>query len=226
MVWKSKGDGEIRKYDFSYDAANRLMKADFNQYISGTFNKTANVDFSVKMGDGSTAASAYDANGNIKAMTQAGLLINSSVAIDSLTYTYNTYSNKLLKVVDAVTADYKLGDFNDGSNGAGNDYTYDVNGNLIADANKKINSIIYNYLNLPQNITVTGKGSITYTYDAAGNKLKKVTVDNTASPTKTATTLYIGGAFTKTIRYNLSAMKKAGYAQPEIPASHGRMIIS
>jgi hypothetical protein len=51
MVWKSKGDGEIRKYDFNYDAVNRLMKADFNQYTSSTFNKTANVDFSVKMGD-------------------------------------------------------------------------------------------------------------------------------------------------------------------------------
>jgi hypothetical protein len=46
---------------------------------------------------------AYDANGNIKAMTRAGLLINSSSTIDNLTYTYNTYSNKLLKVTDAIT---------------------------------------------------------------------------------------------------------------------------
>jgi len=73
MVWKSAGDGEIRKYDFNYDNANRLMKADFNQYTSGTFNKTANVDFSVKMGDGSNPTSAYDANGNIVGMTQYGL---------------------------------------------------------------------------------------------------------------------------------------------------------
>ncbi len=33
-----------------------------------------------------------------------------------------------------------------------------------------------------------------YTNDAAGNKLKKVTADNKVSPSKTTTTLYIGGA--------------------------------
>jgi RHS repeat-associated protein len=37
-------------------------------------------------------------------------------------------------------------------------------------------------------VTLTGKGTITYTYDAAGNKLRKVTVDNTTNPTKTTTT--------------------------------------
>lgn len=36
--------------------------------------------------------------------------------------------------------------------------------------------------------------TIIYTYDAAGNKLKKVTLDNTVTPSKTTTTLYIGGA--------------------------------
>jgi RHS repeat-associated protein len=40
---------------------------------------------------------------------------------------------------------------------------------------------------------VTGKGSITYTYDASGNKLQKTTVDNTASPSKTTNTAYISG---------------------------------
>ena len=41
---------------------------------------------------------------------------------------------------------------------------------------------------------VTGKGTISYTYDATGNKLQKTTVDNTVSPTKTTTTSYIAGA--------------------------------
>ena len=68
-----------------------------------------------------------------------------------------------------------MGDFKDGSNGSTDDYSYDVNGNLVLDNNKAISSITYNYLNLPNVITVTGKGTITYTYDAGGNKLKKVT---------------------------------------------------
>ncbi|NJO25925.1 MAG: hypothetical protein HC867_09440 [Bacteroidia bacterium] len=60
-----------------------------------------------------------------------------------------------------------------------------------ANNNKAINGITYNHLNLPSVITVTGKGTITYTYDAAGSKLQK-TVAETGQPTKT--TLYAGGA--------------------------------
>ena len=43
---------------------------------------------------------------------------------------------------------------------------------------------------MPTVITVTGKGTISYTYDAAGNKLQKV-VAETGQPTKT--TLYVAG---------------------------------
>lgn len=51
-------------------------------------------------------------------------------------------------------------------------------------------------MNLPSKIA-TAKGTITYTYDAAGNKLKKVTVENpgaaNANQAKTTTTTYLGG---------------------------------
>ena len=208
MVWKSKGDGEKRKYDFEYDAANRLLKADFNQYTSNTFNKTAGVDFSVQMGDplASTPIPAYDANGNIIKMQQWGLKLNSSEKIDDLSYAYLPGSNKLRKVVDLIVADNKLGDFTDRSTGT-YDYAYDDNGNMITDLNKSIDEICgitacepgitYNHLNLPQKIIVTQspgsndlKGKIEYLYDAAGNKLKK-TVTESGQP---KTTLYLGGA--------------------------------
>ena len=194
MVWKSKGDGEKRKYDFSYDAANRILKADFNQYTSGTFNKTAGVDFTIKMGDGTNVNTAYDANGNILQMQQWGLKLNASPQIDNLSYLYQTNSNKLARVTD-VNNDptTRLGDFKDGTNTGTDDYSYDVNGNLNLDNNKAISSIVYNYLNLPQTITVTGKGTIAYTYDAAGNKIKKVTTEGNA----VTTTLYLGGAVYK-----------------------------
>jgi RHS repeat-associated protein len=195
MVWKSKGDGEKRKYDFSYDAVNRLLKADFTQYSSGSFNTSAGVDFSMKMGDGITPASAYDANGNIKAMTQSGLKINASSYIDQLTYTYDN-SNKLKAVTDAVNDNSsKLGDFKyDAATKTLTDYTYDANGNMVTDANKKITGIQYNHLNLPQLITIPGKGTIAYTYDAGGNKLKKLTTDNSvAGKTITTTTTYLFG---------------------------------
>ncbi len=82
---------------------------------------------------------------------------------------------------DNITTDNKLGDFNDGTNGTATDYDYDGNGSMIMDKNKGIDSIKYNHLNLPYMVKVSGKGTITYTYDANGRKLKKVTQENNAS---------------------------------------------
>ncbi len=170
-----------------------MTAGNFTQYVSGSgtgaiFNTSAGVDFS-------NTGLTYDANGNILTMQQKGLTLGTSPVIDNLTYTYkaNT-SNQLAKVADAsVVTTMNLGDFKNAAN-VDDDYSYDVNGNLTLDKNKSISSITYNHLNLPQVITVTGKGTITYTYDAAGNKLKKVSVDNTvAGKTITKTTVYIAG---------------------------------
>ncbi len=197
-TWKTKGDGELRRYDFIYDNVNRLAGADFNQFTSGTFNKTANIDFSVSNLD-------YDANGNIQHMSQKGLKVNASSYIDQMSYNYIANSNKLLNVIDASNdATTKLGDFRASTlyqqavatkTTSTDDYTYDVNGNLTKDYNKDIgttstNGITYNYLNLPQNIAVTNKGSIEYVYDAGGNKLKKIVHENN-KPDKTIE--YING---------------------------------
>ena len=44
---------------------------------------------------------------------------------------------------------------------------------MKTDANKGITNITYNHLNLPINVALAG-GTITYTYDATGNKLRKI----------------------------------------------------
>jgi RHS repeat-associated protein len=187
MIWKSVHDGQIRKYNFSYDAVNRLTAANFTQYFNSSFNDSSGVDYT-------TNNLSYDANGNILSMNQYGLktpVATSSVLIDQLSYTYQPGSNKLQKVTDAANdSSSVLGDFKYlQSAKSDTDYVYDLNGNVIADKNKNISNIAYNILNLPQTITVAGKGTITYTYDAAGNKLRKQTVEGT----KTTTTLYAGG---------------------------------
>ena len=41
MIWKSVHDGQIRKYDFSYDAVNRLTAANFTQYYNSSFNDSS-----------------------------------------------------------------------------------------------------------------------------------------------------------------------------------------
>lgn len=191
-VWKSKGDGINRKYDYSYDNANRLIGAAFLQNTSGASWDNSIIDFSV-------SNLKYDANGNILSMRQAGFKLNASPLIDRLAYVYKNsgHSNQLVKVTDSVSdPNTKLGDFKDGSNVGVNDYTYDVNGNLVTDLNKNIkngsaNGIIYNFLDLPTTIYVDAKGSIEYVYDNTGNKLKKIIHEN-SKPDKT--TLYIAGA--------------------------------
>ena len=211
MVWKSKGDGEKRKYDFAYDGGNRLLKADFTQYTGGTFNQNAGVNFNLKMGNGTDPLTAYDANGNILQMQQWGLKITGSSQIDNMRYTYKPGSNQLKSVTDFNNdLQTRLGDFKTplthpqtsaksaltpGSSQSAfdaiTDFSYDGNGNLTVDNNKSIGNISYNHLNLPSVITVTNKGTITFVYDAAGNKLKKE-VAETGQPVKT--TLYIGSA--------------------------------
>ncbi|HEX7904919.1 MAG TPA: DUF6443 domain-containing protein [Chitinophagaceae bacterium] len=205
-VWKSKGDNEKRKYDFSYDASNRLLMADFNQYTSGTFNKTAGIDFTVKMGDGLSADSAYDYNGNILRMQQWGLAGFSSSRIDDLKYTYSSSSNKLKNTIDSQNEPTTvLGDFRSSQSymtslggtktSSAVDYVFDDNGNMTKDRNKDIDDntydgIEYNLLNLPTKIRVKNKGTIEFIYDASGNKLSK-TVKETGKPDKT--TLYLSG---------------------------------
>ncbi|MDF2189979.1 DUF6443 domain-containing protein [Paraflavitalea sp. CAU 1676] len=201
MLWKSGGDSRLRRYDFSYDVANRLIDADFKQFTGNGFNRNAGIDFTA-------TGVTYDANGNILTMNQRGLKQGSSVTIDSLLYNYYTYSNKLMNVIDrANDTATTLGDFRasgkymqsltGGKTNSTVDYTYEANGNLNTDRNKDIEGgIAYNQLALVRYVEVktpagTVKGGITYYYDAMGNKLKKV-VDETGKPSKT--TLYLGAS--------------------------------
>lgn len=208
--WRSKGDGVQRAYGYTYDKVNRLLGGDFSQGVGATYTDDAFINFDMQMGDGQNATSAYDENGNIKGMKHWGLKMTGSSVIDDFRYTYNvlnngagpaTSGNKLKSVTDFLNdANTILGDFRTlpshpqnaaksvltaGSAPASfetiTDYTYDVNGNMNLDNNKAISSITYNHLNLPSVITITGKGTITYKYDAAGTKLQKTTQENGAT---------------------------------------------
>jgi RHS repeat-associated protein len=185
VKWKTRSDSTWA-YGYSYDKASRLIKADFTQKNGANWAQDKK-NFSV-------SNLTYDANGNIKSMWQKGMIGTKIETIDSLTYSYLGNSNKLSAVADidsSRTMAAKLGDFLDG-NKIGNDYLYDGNGNLVADLNKHISSIAYNYLNLPTTIVIDGKGAINYQYDALGNKLSKTIVDNTGSSSKTIISDYDG----------------------------------
>ncbi|HEX2847229.1 MAG TPA: RHS repeat-associated core domain-containing protein, partial [Chitinophagaceae bacterium] len=232
LTWKSDGDDKRRRYDFSYDGANRLLKAEFKQNNSGTaWDKTV-ADFTVQMGSsGADDGTAYDANGNILKMKQWGLKLTGPAQIDNLTYTYWSNGNMLKAVTESGTGttDHQLGDFTD-KNTSIIDYGYDKNGNLVIDLNKRINGtvtaatgmstgggITYNHLNLLKQITMRNdantadKGTVNYVYDANGTKLKKATVEQNVNLTYngtayttdiTTTTTYLNGAVFESKQYS------------------------
>lgn len=207
MTWRSKGDGVLRRYNFGYDQMSRLVGADFIQKeSSGSWGK-ANLDFSVTMGDAGKGLAPYDINGNILAMVQQGWKLGGPFELDHLEYKYFDKSNKLMSVSEPIPVNNKLGDFTD-NNTTGADYGYDKNGNLVSDLNKKMvgatgtdlisgGAMSYNYLNLPSSVTMSGSGTIVYTYDATGQKMSKV-VNEAASASNgniqtVTTTKYLGG---------------------------------
>jgi RHS repeat-associated protein len=158
------GEKKENGYKFQYDKLNRITQADFQEkttsWTGGTGNAFSEKDYE------------YDLNGNITKMKRYG---KEGLVMDNLTYDYGTgtaASNRLLKVSD-VTGVSKTQGFLDGTN-AGNDYTYDANGNMITDANKSI-TISYNHLNLVGSvIRGTSSSSLGYVYDATGRKHSQV----------------------------------------------------
>ena len=187
VKWKSRGDGISRALGYAYDTANRITSSEFSQQNQGSSSwLNDKVDFTTK-------GITYDGNGNILSLKQTGLKGLSKATIDSLKYFYIPNTNKLFFVTDKSNdPQTKLGDFCEISNLETQDYDYDSSGNLILDMNRLLAPKPYNYLNLPDTLTILGKGIVAYTYDADGNKLRKIITDysGTGSVKKID---YIGG---------------------------------
>jgi RHS repeat-associated protein len=225
-IWKNAGDQQVKRYDFTYDDPNRLMAANFTEYTSGAFNTSAGLNFTTTIG-------GYDANGNIQGVTTMGWKGGASTTIDQLTYNYITNSNQLLNVIDPISdQNTTLGNFHysptytttlQGSGGktiTTVDYQYDYNGNLQQDKNKDIQTVGYdNTLNLPTSYTIAGStanGTVSFVYDAHGNKLAKTVQENGAtvnglSTNITTTTTYLSGFVYKTLNYSNSSLSSLNY---------------
>lgn len=134
----------------------------YNAGISGKQNVKYSYDALNRLTDGISSATfseksiGYDNLGNIKKLTRG----------TSPEYSYN-YTGNQLQTVTGLT---------------GSTYTYDPNGNMRHDGRNN-RDVSYNVLNLPR--SVTGSPAISYVYDAAGEKLRKVS--------GTTATDYIGG---------------------------------
>ena len=174
--WKTANtDNTLKTYTYTYDALNRITSG-----LITNSNSSENNKHNLKLVE-------YDKNGNITKLRRNGYRTDGvfDEYLDHLTYNYDL-GNKL---VDILEEGHHYEGFSDGSNTQMGDYSYDVNGNLTSDVNKGITSITYNYLNLPETLTINNNsniGIISYIYDATGVKLQK-TVNNTGESSVTTT---------------------------------------
>jgi RHS repeat-associated protein len=112
---------------------------------------------------------SYDNMGNIQSLDRG--------SYGSLSYVYSgtfgyTYSGNRVSAVTNNTSPYRS-------------YDYDANGNVAGDGDFTYE---YNSLDLPRYVKVSGTPVITYTYDAAGRKLRRAT-----GVLGTGTTDYVSG---------------------------------
>lgn len=161
MRWTDDYYNDMSAYVFDYDHVNRLQKADYQKYVTSTWNNPLDFDLDTVN---------YDANGNI---TELKRYRDTLTLMDDLQYSYygTNNSNQLLAVTDNGELDKG---FIDTDNAI--DYEYDANGNMVKDLNKGIDTIEYNCLNLPQNI-IGGNDTISYFYTADGTKIAKINKD-------------------------------------------------
>ncbi|SHG67141.1 DUF6443 domain-containing protein [Chryseobacterium vrystaatense] len=160
--WKSASDGILKRYSYIYDPLNRLKDAIYAEPGStiphnNTYNEHA----------------TYDLNGNIKTLQRNAVPVmgNTATMVDDLVYQYT--GNRLDKVIENSMNDT-------GYEGGNNTIDYDLNGSMINMKDKGIQTINYNIMDLPNNLSITqtifGQTStvnLNYLYRADGVKLRK-----------------------------------------------------
>ncbi|MEO1054657.1 MAG: RHS repeat-associated core domain-containing protein, partial [Bacteroidota bacterium] len=154
IKWRTYGSHE-QAFTYRYDALGRLQDAYYASKDETTGGWTR------YRGNYNVEALNYDANGNIASLDRYANR-EGGQKVDEIAYTYD--GNQLQEVTDNAPF---LEGFEDG-NVAGTDYTYDDDGNIIADLNRGITLIEYNRLNLPRKITMEDGSYIIYKYDATG----------------------------------------------------------
>ena len=170
MEWRSGAGTGTRSYDFAYDGLGRLVSADYGEYG----------DHVVGYG----TSYSYDNMGNLLSLSREGDMTSSLKGIvDNLSMTYD--GNMLASVSDSAPAPSVTGsaDFRDGASMAV-EYTYDRNGNMTSDLNRRISSVSYNRQNRPARIKHSG-GTETFTYLPDGTKRERTVLGKDWSLSRT-----------------------------------------
>ncbi|WP_276833709.1 RHS repeat-associated core domain-containing protein, partial [Chryseobacterium cucumeris] len=161
--WKNASEGALKRYSYSYDPLNRLKDAIYTEPgATNPYNNNFNESLT------------YDLNGNIMTLKRNAYPVSGTTAtqVDDLEYKY--IGNRLNQVIENSPNP-------SGYEGGNNIIGYDLNGNMTDMKDKGIQSIAYNYLNLPVSIGIQftnpvgniSTTSISHLYRADGVKLHK-----------------------------------------------------
>ncbi len=197
MTVNIRGMGEARLYNYQYDQLNRIVAMDAYTGLqtNNTWIPVASDDYKERI--------SYDANGNILTYLRNGVTAVNGLAMDSLTYQYGKnnsgqlINNRLRYVHDRVADNAYTEDIDSQTPltlaqvqaekldaQTTDNYQYDEIGNLIKDTKEGIDQIEWNVYGKIKTIT-KGKTTITYTYDAAGNRISKDVYPSTGPRVKT-----------------------------------------
>lgn len=179
--------GEANLYGYTYDQLNRITSMDlFTGFVNannnwGTSGPVLSADYKERV--------AYDPNGNILTYLRNGRNSVNGTAMDDLAYKYDYYdgnvrhtyipgqttipsgarlTNRLNSVTDQAGGTYT----EDIKSQNDNNYEYDEIGNLTKDVSEGITNIAWNVYGKIHSITKSS-GTITYDYDATGNRISK-----------------------------------------------------
>jgi RHS repeat-associated core domain len=173
MKWNIKGDAALRGYQFSYDALNRMLQANYAE--GATLN--------TKAGYNNEIITSYDKNGNILGLKRT----HNNNLVDNLMYSYTNgtiTTNQLQSITDTGISDGQVNDYV----GPKGTYKYDKNGNMIFDGSRHLTLDYHPTLNLQRMLQFGQNNNIFYTYEATGAKLIK----HVTTPGGDTYTHYIG----------------------------------
>lgn len=146
-------DGAVPKYNGNITEQYWGLGSTLNKKYLYTYDKMNRLLSGVSNEGFTEQSITYDKMGNPLSLSRL------TPSLPTVNYTYN-YNGNQLGVVSGLSA---------------TSYQYDGNGNVSYDAHNSAN-VAYNILNLPRNIS--GSKTITYVYDAAGNKLSRISANS------------------------------------------------
>jgi RHS repeat-associated protein len=174
-------NNEELMYRLTYDDRNNMGTAEFGVYNSSTDAFNSRTDYLV-WGGSVKDPIVYDDNGNITTLKRNGYDGTVGLLMDDLDYTYTSNTNKLASIEDYSTSTYT----NDFETGGSDNFTYNLNGQLIRSQAEDVNDVYYYNSGKVRKVVFASTGdSSTYYYNERGQKFKSRFTDISTGNSKT-----------------------------------------